>query len=191
VRAGLREHADVRLVEQPAQRDLRRRLAVRGADLAEHRVVEQRAVGERRVRLEQQVALLGLGEQRGLREVRVVLDLVGEDRRDLQRLLDQPRREVADADVADQALLAQVVECAERLLERHLGVRPVQEVEVEVLEAELLDALLGRAAQAVALEGARPHLGRDPELLARDAAGRDPAPTSRSFSYARAVSMWR
>src|SRR5215213_6848797 len=80
VAGGLRDGADLRLVEQPAQRDLARRLAVRLADLLECRVGGHLAACQRRVGRHHEVVLDRQLEQLVLAEERVELDLVREDR---------------------------------------------------------------------------------------------------------------
>jgi hypothetical protein len=101
-----------------------------------------------------------------LGQLRVVLDLVGEEvGGDREGLAEQVAREVAHAELADEALGAQSLQ----LLERRavLGVvarRPVQQEQVDSVEAEAAQAALGAAAQALRREVVDPHLGRDPDL---------------------------
>ena len=94
------------------------------------------AVGERRVGGDQHVVLARELQQPVLAQERVVLDLVAEHRRVLERLRQQPGREVRHAQVADPAGLAQLVERDERPLERHGVVGPVQQQQVEVVGAQ-------------------------------------------------------
>ena len=74
---------DLRLVEQPAQRDLAGGLAVRLADLAQRLVLRDLAAGERRVGGDHEVLLRRELDERVLAQEGVELDLVGEDRREL------------------------------------------------------------------------------------------------------------
>jgi hypothetical protein len=132
-------------------------------------------VRERRVGLEQQVVPGGLLEQDGLGEVRVVLDLVGEDRPVLERLLDERAGEVADAEVADQPAVLQLGHRADRLGDRHVGVRPVQEQQVDVVAAGGA-ASPRRRRRAVGREVAGPDLRGQEDLGAVDAGGLQPLP---------------
>ena len=77
------------------------------------------------------------------------LDLVGDDRlgRKLHRLLDQRDGEVRDADVAREALLLHLAHRAHRLGERNLRVRPVDQQQVHVRDAQVRQALLHGALE--------------------------------------------
>ena len=150
----------------------------RAAISADHGVGEQlAALAERRPGLGEDAVLRVELAQFGLLQVRVQLDLV--DRGHDTGLVDQPPQvrglEVRDADRADPALLPQ-------LHERLPGVdvelagrrRPVDQVQVERVELELVQRLVERTqGRVVALVGV-PQLGRDEQLFAGDAGQRRP-----------------
>src|SRR5205085_3761103 len=58
--------------------------------------------------------------------------------------------EVREADESDLAVLHDVIECTHRLLERGQPIRPVHEVDVEPVGAEILQGLVDRREDAVA-----------------------------------------
>ena len=123
------------------------------------------------------------------------LDLV--DRRDDSGRVDQGLQvfglEVADADGADAALVTQVGEGLERVDEGvDLGQRPVDEVEVEVVEAERASCCASNALQrrVVPLVGV-PQLGDDEDVLARQARARDRVAHLALVAVAAAVSTCR
>jgi hypothetical protein len=128
-------------------------------DPAQHRLLGRPAPGQRAVGGEHVAHLLRLLNQLALVEEGVVLDLVAEDGGDLGGLAHHRRGEVADADVADLAGLLQLQHGAEGLLKRHLGVRPMQQEEIDPLGLEVLEAALGGLDQALVGEIGRPDLG--------------------------------
>ena len=81
----------------------------------------------------------------------------------------------------DPPVLAQPVERVQRLLERHLRVRPVQEQQVDVVDAEPLERVLGGALDLVGGRRRRPDLRREEDLVPRHAA----RPRSRARPRAR------
>ena len=99
---------------------------------------------------------LGEREQRVLVEERVVLDLVGEQRRDLERAREHAGGEVRDAGVADPARLLQLAQRLQRPLERDVGVRPVQQEQVDVVgpswRSESSAAALSRAGSKSSIQ---------------------------------------
>src|SRR5215217_8007766 len=154
------------LVEQPAQGDLAGRLAVRLADPRERLVAGHAAVGERGVGRDEHLALAREIEQPGLAKERVVLDLVAEHRCMLERLREQPRREVRHAEVADPAGLAQLDERGDGALERHGLVGPVQQQEIQVVRAQGTQGVFGRGLERVRLEVAREDLRGEEDVRA-------------------------
>ena len=100
-----------------------------------------------------------------LASVRMVLDLVAEDLRVLRRLFDQRRGEIAHPNVPYATVVLQLPHSTEGLAERHAIARPVHQQEVDVLRAELLQALPGLLYDAVVGEVARPDLGGQEDLL--------------------------
>ncbi len=157
---------DVALLEQPAERDLRGGLAVLRADLLQRLVTDDPALGERGVRRQHEVAFDALLDEVRLVEERVVLHLVREDRRVLQRLLHEARGEVAHPDVTCSASLAQLVHRLQRRTQRHVLARPVDEQEVDRVGPELAQALLVGATHRVGRDVARRHLRREEDLVA-------------------------
>src|SRR3954449_11569945 len=112
-----RQHQYAVLKREPGDRDLSRRGVVRGGDLLQLGLVDHlaRAAAERSVRLHEQVLFGRHLEYLPLREVRVELDLVGEQlRRDLDLLAQHVRREVAHAELADEPAGTQPLELLER-----------------------------------------------------------------------------
>ena len=109
------------------------------------------------------------------------LDLV--DGGDHARVRDDPvevlGQVVGDADRARQAGVADLDELGPRVRVLVLGGRrPVREVEVDELEAELVQALADRVVRLLAGLTVVPQLGRDEELVARDAGAAVPAAAS-------------
>ena len=69
-------------------------------------------------------------------------------------------------------------------------VRPVNKKQVDMVEAEPLQAVFGRSPQIVGGEIRPPHLGGHEEFVARTVRPREfPCPTSASLPYMLAVSM--
>jgi hypothetical protein len=91
-----------------------------------------------------------------------------------QALAQHRRREVADADVPHQPAVLQVAHGAERLLERHVAAGPVHQQQVDVLDAERAEARLGAACARRRPVVARPHLGRQEDVVARHARAPEP-----------------
>ena len=170
----LRHGGHLRLLDQPAQRDLPGALAVRLADLGERAVARDLAAGERGVGGQREVALGDEPQQRVLREERVVLDLVREQRDELERLREHPGREVRDAGVADLLLVPQLVERPHRVGERDAGARPVEQQQVDVVGPERAQRVLGGALEPRA---ARRPTAR-PSSSGRSRRGRRPRPRS-------------
>ena len=152
------------------------RLAVGGRDLADHVVVEDRALGDRRPCLDE-----GAVAQRGLAgrlvgEVGVHLDLVdgGHD----AGLGDDPVQvlglEVRDPDRAGPTVLDELGEGPPgrdvvAVVQRRQ--RPVDQEQVDLLEPQLGQRLVERAPGVVGPVVAVVELAGDPELLAGDVSG--------------------
>ena len=173
---GLGDDDDVAL-DEPAQDDLGDGLAVRGADLAEDRVGEDvvLALGERAPGLDLHAVLAHERLVGGALVERVRLDLV-DRRRDLVvgDEVDEPVGvEVRHADGLGQALAVDLLHRPPGAVVVAEGL--VDEVQVDVVEAEPLERRLERTP-GVALAGVLdPELGGDEQLVARDAAGGDGA----------------
>src|ERR671913_1272101 len=95
----------------------------------------------------------------------MVLDLVAEDLRVLRRLFDQRWGEVAHPYVRHATVFLQFPHGTEGLAEGYAIARPVHQQEVDVLRAELLQALPGLPYDTVVGEVARPDLGGQEDLL--------------------------
>ena len=173
---GLGDDDDVALGE-PTQDDLGNGLAVASADLGQDRVGEQvvAALGEPAPGLVLDAALdhevvVGLPL-----EVRVGLDLV--DRRGEAGAVDEVDEpvgvEVRDADGPDRALLVEGAHGAPGAVVVTVGL--MDQVEVEVVEAEALQRGVERLRGVLLARVLHPQLGGDEQLLAGDAAGGDGA----------------
>src|SRR5262245_4213138 len=79
---------------------------------------------------------------------------------------------VADADRPRTAIVMEVLESSPRFGSLACD-RPVNEIEVDVIEAEPLHALVERAEGAIVSVVVVPQLRRHEDLVARDAAGAD------------------
>src|SRR5215211_2440376 len=90
VAGSLRDRSHAILFDQPAQRHLSGRLAVRLADLGQHRLPVDLAVRERCVGRDHEVMLAGDIQQPVLTQHRVVFDLVAQKRGGLERAPEHP-----------------------------------------------------------------------------------------------------
>ncbi len=175
-RHGLRDH-HVAQLEVPAQHDLGRCAAVLPGDGHDRRDLQQAlALAERRPGLGGDALLRVVLTGGVLLQVRVQLDLV--DRRDDRRLADQPLqvlgKEVGDTDGPDPAVGVQLLERLVRVDVRAPGrQRPVDQVEVDVVQAELLQRRVEGAQRGVVPLVAVPELGGDEEFLAGEPGGGD------------------
>jgi hypothetical protein len=161
----------------PAQDHLGRRLAVRLRDRGDARVGEHVAAARERAPGlgDDAVPLVELA-QRGLGEVRVQLHLV--DGGHGARLVDQPLQvrdlEVRHPDRARPTVARDLLQRAPRVdVAVALRQRPVDEVEVDVVEPEPLQALVERRKGGVVALVGVPHLGGDEHLVTRHTALRD------------------
>src|SRR5215217_543760 len=102
--------------------------------------------------------------ERVLVSVRVILDLVAEDLGVPRCLLDEGGGEVAHPDMQHTALFLQFAHGSEGLAERYAVARPVHQKQVDVVGAELLEALAGLPDHAFVGEVARPDLGGNEDL---------------------------
>ena len=123
-----------RVVEQPAE--LERGLA---QPLAERAPREERDA----------LVLAGLQHVLGGEQAAVVLVLHGDDARDRLRRAQLLDRDVRDPDQPDLALVAELAQRADRLLDRHLGIVAVQLVEIDAVELQPPQARLARATQVL------------------------------------------
>ena len=80
----------------------------------------------------------------------------------------------------------------DRLVERNLRVRPMHKQEIDVIDAEILEAFVDRAREIVGAQIFVRHLGgQENRRRARTPDARMPSPTPRSVPYFQAVSRWR
>ncbi len=109
-------------------------------------------------------------------EERVQLDLVVGDGHaaDAQRARQPLALEVAYARVADPPQLDEPRQRVEGLLHRHVGVRPVDQVEVDVIDPHLQQSRLARGDDVAVAQVLGRHLGCDEERLAVAIADRLP-----------------
>ena len=147
-------------------------------------IVEQSRAAERRPGLRGDAALGVERAQRALLKARMQLDLV--DRRRHAGLADDPLQmlggEIGDADRFREPLLAQLDQRAPRLdIEPALRRRPMDEVEVDIVELEPLQAFARGAERGLVAVRVVPELGGDERLAARDPARASPCPTPASL----------
>src|SRR5690606_34348446 len=172
-RGGLRAHDDAAL-QVPADHDLGGRHAVRIRRIL-HRLLAEEvvlALAERPPSLGTDAERLGEGTQLTLLESGVQLHLV--DGRHGARLGDDALEvgavEVRDADRAALAVVADLLHREPGLdVAVEVGTRPVDEVEVHVVQTQLLEAQVDRVEGRLGALVGVPQLRRDEELLARDA----------------------
>src|SRR3954468_3002613 len=170
---------DATELDVPAQHDLRGGLVVRLGDAGHDRVVEQPVASpERAPRLgDDAVPVVELARLL-LREPRVQLDLVDRrhDRRLAEQSLEVRHGEVRHTDRAYAPVCVQLLESPPRVdVEVTLRSGPVDEVEVDDVEAEPLLAVVERAERGVVAVVGVPDLRRDEDLVTREAAVADRA----------------
>ena len=155
----------------PPEDHLRRGAAVRRGDCGDIRIVEHLRVGaERAVRLGHDAALVVPCAELRLVELRVQLDLVhgGPDARALDDLVDLGGGEVRDPNRPRLPLRAQVDQRLPRLdVPADRRQRPVDEVQVDVVEAKAGQALVEPGEGLAASVLRTRELGGHEELLAR------------------------
>ena len=172
---ALRRHrlgdGDQAVLPVPGQHDLSRRRVVLRRERDQQRVLQQAlARTQRRPRLRDDLVRCVQLPQRLLRQVRRELDLV--DHRHDAGLVDEPGqlllRKVRNADRGDAPLLLQLDERLPGLDERVLGRHgPVDEVQVQHVEAELAHGGVEGAQRRVVALFEVPQLGRHEDVLAR------------------------
>ncbi len=158
-RAGARDRQrHGRVGEQPGERDLAGARVVLGGDLGGRSAgLGEVAGGQREPGEEAEPVALADGEHAGraaVGEVEAVLDAddVDDRARDVE-LLDA---DVGDADVADLALVLELLQGADGLLVGHLGIGRVQLVEVDPIDAQVAQRALAGIAQVLRARVARP-----------------------------------
>src|SRR5258708_25913933 len=108
------------------------------------------ALAERHPRHERRPRRLALLEH-GLRNEEAAAELVmqGGDRSHRARARELLEIEIRDADVADFPFAAQLVERADRLLDRNLGIVTVKRVQLHMIAAQASEARVERASQVL------------------------------------------
>ena len=172
---GLRDRDDAGLAQHPGKRDGRRIAAVLVGDLLQWRLAQQRALAQRRVGHDHDLGLLALGQELPLDAARaqVIEHLVGgavAAAGHAGELGHVAGVEVADAPVADLAVLAEGLEGLDRLGQR-VGAAPVQEVEVEAVGLEALEAALAGGDGALARGVVGIDLADEVDVVAQGAHG--------------------
>lgn len=162
---------DARLHDQPGEGDLEDGGVVRLGDLFERFVRWEFALVKRGVGGEQDVVLLTVFQHAAFHVGAIgeaVGDLVGDDGRlgKFLRLFELTQVEVAHAQVFDHALAREFVHGAESLFQVHAGSRPVDQVEVEVVRAEVAEAVFAGLEEQVVGQVPRMDFGGDENLLA-------------------------
>ena len=177
-RDRLRNHDQVAL-QVPAQRDLRRRLAMLARQFLDHLFLYRLALGQRAPGFGGDAVALMEGAQLALRESGMQLDLV--HRRRHAGILDQPAQvglgEVRHADRARAAVLLHLDHRApgfQKLVAA--GHRPVDQVQVDIGQAQLAQALVHRRVGVVVAVLVVPQLGGDEQVLRATPAARSPRP---------------
>ena len=167
-RLGDRGHRP--LLDQPAQRDLRRGLAVAFGDLGQDGMARDLSLGERHVGGEHHAVLARQPENPVLRQEGMVFDLVAGDvgAAFLHGLPHQGRVEVADPDEARLAGGLDLAEGLQGLAQRDGLARPVDEQQVDIAGVQVSQAVFGAAFHVRVREVVGPDLRRDEHVLPVD-----------------------
>src|ERR1019366_6807833 len=128
--------------QQPRERDLPGACAVAARELGERAIGPRRLAGREREPWDEGDRALRAGVEHRLAVAveRAVAVLDRHDLGDPQRLLELGGRDVREADVADLSGLLRLDQRAERVLEWHGGVGPVELVEVDPLDRQAAKA---------------------------------------------------
>ena len=159
------------MTQHPGQRHGRRIAAVLARDLAERGLAQQRPLSQRRIGHHHDLGLLAFRQQLPFDAARaqMVEHLVGDAVAAVGhagQLVEVARVEVADAPAPDLAGLLQGLEGFDRLGQR-MRAAPVQEVEVEPVGAEPLQAALAGGDGAFARGVVRIDLADEIDLVAQ------------------------
>src|SRR5438552_4773068 len=177
IRADRFRNDDEPVLQAPADENLSRRPSVLRDDLSDDRMVESVSTREGAVRLQLNAFALAELEQRPLVQEGMKLDLVhgGWDGRRGEQFLQVANRVVADPDRAGESLVADLLQRLPGFLPqaRH---GPVDQVQVDVVEAELAATLLERPQRRLVAVVVVPELRRDEDLFPRDPALPDRGP---------------
>src|SRR5882672_7038282 len=163
-----------------------------GVERTAQHTVSQRAVGH-----DGDLLRRAIGEDLGLHaaveHVPGVLHDV--DSAEPRAFLDLRQAEIGHADEAHLALPDDVVECAHRLFERCVGIGPMHEIDVDVISAEPLQALVDRGEDALPAAVAAvwhflvadAEFGRDDDVVA----AASERPRQRLLGHAHAIGLGR
>src|SRR5947209_8505893 len=159
------------MLQAPTNEDLGRRPRVPRRDLGNDRMIESMTAREGAVCFELDLLAHAEFEQGLLIEERMELDLVhgGWSRRRAEQFLQVSDRVVAHPDRPRESLVTDLEERLPGLLSQ-TGHGPVDEVQIDVVEAELAATLLERPQRGLVALVVVPELGRDEDLFARDPA---------------------
>jgi hypothetical protein len=161
--------------DRPGERQLGRRGAVAGSDTLQHRISEEAALLDRRVRHHRQTVLLAPGQEVPLDATmtQIVEHLVGDGSRaagDGPEVGHVVGVEVADAEVTDLARPIEHLERRYRFGERDVAA-PMQQVEVEPVRAQTAQALLAGDYRPLAGRVARKDLAYQEDLVSSSGNG--------------------
>ena len=140
------------------------------ADAGEHGVGLGVAAGDRAVSDDRHIMGPAGGGDLRLVEKRMHLDLVADQRlaREPDRFIDQRDREVGHADMAGQTVLLDPAQGAQRFGQGYQRVRPVQEQQIDLGQAQPGEAALGGMLELMGGEMRRPYLGGQENIVAPD-----------------------
>ena len=172
---GARNRNDA-LLHQIAQRDLRRRLAMRRADAIERVVVRDLPSRQRAIGGDREAMLAAGRDDLGLVEKRMDFDLVVHQRliRGLNGLIQHPAGEICHADVARQPGALERAQRLHAFGHRNLRARPVDQQQIDGRKVERLEALIDGTLELV--EPVPINLGGQEHIVAADARCANPLP---------------
>ena len=155
----------------PAKTDLRGGLHVFCGEDAHHIVVEISAAGQRSISLNLDPLILTVFQQFLLVAVRVEFNLIysGNDPGIFFQFLQMPDLEIADADGLCLSGFQQFFHCFPSV-EKTSGNRPVNEVQIHVIQLQPLQASAERILNIPQPLGVVPDFGCDEQVFAGDAA---------------------
>src|SRR5690606_24755135 len=113
------------------------------------------------------------GEDLRLVQIGVILALVHDDRfaGEGDRLIEHARGEVRHPDVPCEPASFGIIKGADRLRKRYGLVRPMNEQQIKLIDAELPEALLRRALKRAVGDVLPPDFGGDPYVISRNTTG--------------------
>ena len=158
-------------LRQEPQAHLNRALAVRLCNAGEHLVAVDAAAGHGTIGDGRHAMPPARRNDLRLVDERMHLDLIADQRlvRQPHRFVDQGDGKVRNPDMACKSHALDLAERAERLAQRDLRVRPVQQQQIDLREPQPRQALLGRALEFARRKVRRPYLRGDEHLVSCDA----------------------